>query len=157
MPESACRGKSESNGLRSDCLPFSEIPGQSKLFLDYLQDPVSLRNYYPSAVASHEDLVDRVPVVLAHYNTDRNVLCDILTDQNARYGAGGEVLENIARLRELDCVAVVTGQQAGLFTGPLYTVYKALTAVRSARSLREKGVKAVPVFWIATEDHDFDE
>jgi uncharacterized protein YllA (UPF0747 family) len=101
--------------------------------------------------------VDRVPEVLAHYNTDRNVLCDILTDQNARYDAGGEVLENIERLRELDCVAVVTGQQAGLFTGPLYTAYKALTAVRSARSLREKGVNAVPVFWIATEDHDFDE
>ena len=157
MPESACRGKSESNGLRSDRLPFSEIPGQSKLFLDFLNDPGSLRKYCPSAVAGHEDLVDRVPDVLANHTTDRDVLCDILSDQNAKYAAGEKVSENIARLRESDSVAIVTGQQAGLFTGPLYTIYKALSAIRSAECLREKGVNAVPAFWIATEDHDFEE
>jgi uncharacterized protein YllA (UPF0747 family) len=54
-------------------------------------------------------------------------------------------------------VAVVTGQQAGLFTGPLYTIYKALSAVKLTECLRGRGFKAVPVFWIATEDHDFEE
>src|SRR6185295_10732095 len=49
------------------------------------------------------------------------------------------------------------GQQAGLFTGPLYTVYKAISAVKLAGCLRQRNTKAVPVFWIAAEDHDFAE
>jgi bacillithiol biosynthesis cysteine-adding enzyme BshC len=52
---------------------------------------------------------------------------------------------------------VVSGQQAGLFAGPLYTIYKALSAVKLAECLTQRGVKAVPVFWVASEDHDFDE
>jgi bacillithiol biosynthesis cysteine-adding enzyme BshC len=52
---------------------------------------------------------------------------------------------------------VVTGQQVGLFSGPAYTIYKALTAVHMARQLTERGIPAVPVFWLATEDHDFEE
>jgi uncharacterized protein YllA (UPF0747 family) len=54
-------------------------------------------------------------------------------------------------------VAVVTGQQVGLFSGPAYTIYKALTAVKLARDLANSGITAVPVFWLATEDHDFEE
>jgi len=54
-------------------------------------------------------------------------------------------------------VAVVSGQQVGLFSGPAYTIYKALTAVRIAQRLRDYGIRAVPVFWLATEDHDFAE
>ena len=53
---------------------------------------------------------------------------------------------------------VVTGQQVGLFLGPLYTFYKAATAVAAARALeRESGVRCVPLFWLQTEDHDFEE
>src|SRR5687768_18488615 len=73
------------------------------------------------------------------------------------WGAGAETLANIALLREADCLAVVSGQQAGLLTGPLYTIYKALSAVKLAGCLRQRNTKAVPVFWIATEDHDFAE
>ncbi len=54
-------------------------------------------------------------------------------------------------------VAIVTGQQVGLFSGPAYTIYKAITAAQVARSLTERGIPAVPVFWLATEDHDFEE
>ena len=68
-----------------------------------------------------------------------------------------ETLKNIQLLRDDDCVAVVSGQQAGLFTGPLYTIYKALSAVKLAGCLRQRNTKAVPVFWIAAEDHDFAE
>ncbi|MBO0150375.1 bacillithiol biosynthesis BshC, partial [Vibrio sp. Vb2424] len=68
-----------------------------------------------------------------------------------------KTFENIDLLRQPDTIAIVTGQQAGLFTGPLYTIYKALSAVRMAECLRLSGVNAVPVFWVATEDHDFEE
>ena len=84
-------------------------------------------------------------------------LCDALRDMNAGWGAGAETLKNIELLRESDCLAVVSGQQAGLFSGPLYTIYKALSAVKLAGCLTQRNTKSVPVFWIATEDHDFPE
>jgi bacillithiol biosynthesis cysteine-adding enzyme BshC len=82
-------------------------------------------------------------------------LCDALREMNTAWGAGETTLTNIERLRQADCLAVVSGQQAGLFTGPLYTIYKALSAVKLAGCLTQRNTKAVPVFWIATEDHDF--
>jgi bacillithiol biosynthesis cysteine-adding enzyme BshC len=60
-------------------------------------------------------------------------------------------------LRQADSVVVITGQQAGLFTGPLYTIFKALSAIKLASELRDRGVNAIPMFWIAAEDHDFEE
>ncbi len=61
------------------------------------------------------------------------------------------------RLAQPGTVAVMTGQQVGLFSGPAYTIYKALHAIRLAEWLSENGTPAVPVFWLATEDHDFAE
>ncbi len=65
--------------------------------------------------------------------------------------------EALKTLAQPGTVAVVTGQQVGLFSGPAYTVFKALTAVRLARELSDRGTPAVPVFWLATEDHDLAE
>ena len=84
-------------------------------------------------------------------------MCDALESQNRKYGASGKTFDNISLLRKADTVAVLTGQQAGLFTGPLYTIYKALSAIKMAQCLQGRGINAVPVFWAATEDHDFDE
>jgi bacillithiol biosynthesis cysteine-adding enzyme BshC len=155
--ETACYSTPEEAGLRVETLAFERIPQQSRLFLDYLRDPVALRRFYPSAVRFHHELSERAPEVLAAHRTDRRELCDALEAMNRRWGATDETLSNIERLRETDCVAVVSGQQAGLFTGPLYTIYKALSAVKLAGCLSQRGTKAVPVFWIATEDHDFAE
>jgi bacillithiol biosynthesis cysteine-adding enzyme BshC len=155
--EAACYSTPEEAGLRVETLPFERIPNQSRLFLDYLRDPHSLRRFYPTAVRLHHELADRAGEVLAAYKTDRGQLCDALEAMNRSWGAGAETLANLARLRENDCVAVVSGQQAGLFTGPLYTIYKALSAVKLAGCLSQRGTPAVPVFWIATEDHDFAE
>jgi bacillithiol biosynthesis cysteine-adding enzyme BshC len=155
--EPACYSTPEESGLRVETLSFDRIPHQSRLFLEYLHDPVALREFYPSAVRFHHELATRAPEVLAAHQTDRGALCDALQDMNSGWGAGTETLKNIQLLREADCLAVVSGQQAGLFTGPLYTIYKALSAVKLAGCLTQRQTKAVPVFWIATEDHDFPE
>ena len=155
--ESACYSTPEESGLRVETLPFERIPHQTKLFLDYLRDPLQLRRFYPSAVRFHHELPQRAPEVLGAQEVDRAALCDALRETNVSWGAGSETLSNIDLLRDSDCLAVVSGQQAGLFTGPLYTIYKAISAVKLAGCLRQRNTKAVPVFWIATEDHDFQE
>ena len=153
--EAACYSTPEDSGLRVETLPFERIPHQSQLFLDYVKDPVALRKFYPSAIRFHHELPQRVPEVLAAHQVDRNKVADALAAMNQRWGAPQETIDNINLLREADTVAVVSGQQAGLFTGPLFTIYKALSAVKLAGCLRTRNTKAVPVFWIAAEDHDF--
>ena len=157
MQETGCLPATSVTKLRTESIGFSEIPGQSALFLQYQSDPLSLRKYYPTVVSSHDEIVDRVAEVLAGYKTDRVRLCEVLTAQNRRFRAGDATIENIERLKQSETVALVTGQQTGLFTGPLYTIYKALSAVRMSQELCARGVSAVPVFWAATEDHDFAE
>lgn len=151
--EAGCR----STSLHVTRLPFASIPHQSKLLLEYLCDPLALKEYYPNAVARPTDVGTFAPTVLADYFTDREALCDALNDINSSIGASAATMVNIELLRRPDTVAVLTGQQAGIFTGPLYTIYKALTAIKQAASLTASGVPAVSVFWAATEDHDFDE
>ena len=143
--------------MRVETVSFDQIPQQTRLFLDYLRDPPALRRFYPEAVRFHYDLSARAERVLGAYQTDRGALCDALEEMNRGWGAGETTLANIRELRAADCLAVVSGQQAGLFGGPLYTIYKALSAVKLAECMTQRGVKAVPVFWIATEDHDFAE
>ncbi len=155
--ETACHATPEQAGLRVEKISFDQIPQQSRLFLDYLRDPIALRRFYPEAVKHHFDLSERRERVLKNYTTNRDSLCDALARMNRGWGAGEKTLEHIQTLRESDCIAVVSGQQAGLFGGPLYTIYKALSAVKLADCLSQRGIKSVPVFWIATEDHDFAE
>ena len=155
--EIACPAVSGAVNVSIQSIPFSQIPGQSALFTTYNENPAKLTQFYPSILASHTQTADRVAEVLANHTANRNALCDALEEINRKFGATEKTLENIEILRQADAVAVVTGQQAGLFSGPLYTIYKALTAIKAAECLRGRGIKAVPVFWIATEDHDFDE
>jgi bacillithiol biosynthesis cysteine-adding enzyme BshC len=155
--ETACHATPEEAGLRVENIPFDQIPQQSKLFLDYLRDASALRRFYPEAVKHHYNLPERRDRVLENFQTDRAKLCGALERMNRNWGASAKAVGNIARLAESDCIAVVTGQQAGLFSGPLYTIYKALSAIKLAECLTQRGCKAVPIFWIASEDHDFEE
>ncbi len=155
--ETACHSTPQEAGLRVETLSFDQVPQQTRLFLDYLRDPSALRSFYPEAVRFHYDLPARAERVLGAHETDRQLLCDALERMNRSWDAGEATLANIRVLRAADCLAVVSGQQAGLFGGPLYTIYKALSAVKLAECMTQRGVKAVPVFWIATEDHDFAE
>lgn len=140
--------------FRQETLSFENIPHQSKLFLDFQSNSASVEKFYPEKQTALKNYAERV---LDNYKIDRDALCDVLVESNQFFGASEKTFENIQLLREKDCLAIVTGQQAGLFSGAIYTIYKAASAVKLAAGLRKQNIKAVPVFWIAEEDHDFDE
>ena len=139
-----------------DCraLAFRQLPHQPKLFLEYLDHFEKVKSFYfhPPAMPA----VTRSARKLGYPGERRAEVTSILRRQNIDLGAGAETLSNLDRLEE-SAVAVVSGQQVGLFSGPAYSVYKALTAVQIAEELTRGGIPAVPVFWMATEDHDLDE
>jgi bacillithiol synthase len=88
----------------------------------------------------------------------RKDLAAVLTEQNGSYGCGPETLREIEKIVRDEACAVVTGQQVGLFSGPLYTIYKALTAIKLSDALNRRGLGSfVPVFWLASDDHDLAE
>lgn len=89
---------------------------------------------------------------------DRETLSEILYEMNKQWGAPASSLHNIDRLKDNDSVVVIGGQQAGLLTGPLYSINKLISIVQVAKE-QEKTLKrtVLPVFWIAGEDHDLDE
>lgn len=151
VSETACFSKSD---CRIEKISFADIPHQSKLFTDFLYQPEKVAAFYPS---NQKNYRERVGEVLQNYQTDRAQLCDALERINKNFYCSAATLENIALLRDKSCVAIVTGQQAGLFSGSLYTIYKALSTIKVAEQLRAEGIKVVPVFWIAGEDHDFAE
>lgn len=141
--------------MDSECLPMRDVPGTSRLFLDFLGHSPQIHAFYPTSTLSLDEL--SVTARQAEIPADRRQrVTDLLARQNRRWNAGPETLSNIARLRN-GARAVVTGQQLGLFLGPAYTIYKAVTVIRLARELTSRGVESVPVFWLASEDHDFAE
>lgn len=92
------------------------------------------------------------------FSRQRDTVASVLSAQQQRRNAPSEAIAASGRLRDPRAVAVVTGQQAGLFGGPLFTLLKALTAIRLAeRVAAEHRVPVVPIFWIDSEDHDWDE
>src|ERR1700738_4514169 len=135
-------------------IPFRRLPHQPKLFVRLIDDYSSVKEFY-----AHPPNMDAVKEVAARpdYPAERRrEVARILREQNAAWGASAATASNLEKL-ERGAVAVVSGQQVGLFGGPAYAVYKALTAIRLAEELSEAGIPAVPIFWMATEDHDLDE
>ncbi|MEO5924017.1 MAG: bacillithiol biosynthesis cysteine-adding enzyme BshC [Bryobacteraceae bacterium] len=133
----------------SDCIPHTELPGTSKLFADLLYNYARVAKFYghdPSQPSSFDAAAKQI-----QYPAERRAaMVKALAGQNAPS-------ELLTRFAQPGTVAVVTGQQVGLFGGPAYTIYKALTAAKLAKNLTERGISAVPIFWMATEDHDFAE
>lgn len=141
--------------MDSECLPFSEVPGTSRLFLDFLSLAPQTRAFYPTTSFSLDELARRAASIDLPGDR-RERVASVLARQNQAWKAAPETLRNIEKLRQ-GAGAVVSGQQVGLFLGPAYTIYKAITAIRLARELNARGVEAVPVFWLASEDHDLAE
>lgn len=130
--------------MHTECYPISTLPKLSRLFVDYAASREPLAPFYAASPYG------RVPVK-AEKRPEYAAIADLLEVQNRGFGAGEVSLDNISKLRA-GSAAFITGQQVTLFGGPLYTLLKAAAAVR-----RAKDAGAVPVFWMATEDHDLAE
>src|SRR5215475_5580393 len=126
-------------------IPFGSLPSMSALFLDYVTDWSRVQKFYPqpfSVEAIAAFARQRKPLDRVH----RERLCAGLTGNS-------KSIEKLAA----GAVAVITGQQTQLFAGPNYTILKILTVIKLAKALESAGVPTVPVFWMAAEDHDYQE
>ncbi len=131
----------------------SELPGTSPLFRDLLCDFAAVSGFFahPPSVAAACEAASEVRLA----SRRRRRLVDELSRQNE--SGDHATRASLDRLADPSTVVVATGQQVGLLGGPAFTLYKALTAVRCAEDLTRRGYPAVPVFWLATEDHDLAE
>jgi bacillithiol biosynthesis cysteine-adding enzyme BshC len=140
--------------MECHCIPTADVPHLTRLYSTYIQDFPSLSRFY-----AHAPTVEEVRRRAAEASIDpslRNAVTDVLRAQNREFGADSSVESSLDRLAA-GSAAIVTGQQVGLFSGPSYTIYKALTALRLANDLTAAGTPAVAIFWLASEDHDLAE
>jgi bacillithiol synthase len=141
--------------VKAHCLPFAQIPHTTRLFTDFLAYPPQVHPFYPHSPYFSEWLKEEASAI--RYDASRRErVSGILDRQNRSWDASPQTLANLTRLRA-GAAAVVTGQQVGLFGGPMFAMYKALTAIKLAEEATKAGVDTVPVFWLATSDHDLAE
>jgi bacillithiol biosynthesis cysteine-adding enzyme BshC len=142
-------------------IDYRELPpsgGFSQLFFDYLFEYDEVKDFFPSHFRDPEACT-RIIDSITQRGPDRERLVRILSRQNTQFGMGSATVANIRLLEKPTGFAVVTGQQVGLFGGPMYTIYKTVTALKLTKTLKERHPKYdfVPVFWLEGEDHDFEE
>jgi bacillithiol synthase len=143
-----------------ECFPITILPHMSQIYRDYLAmadsgDDAPVRQWYGAEPFAGAWM--RSKSKGATGSADKDTLADLLERQAVEFGASEAAKANIAKLRA-GARAIVTGQQVVLFGGPLLTILKAATAVARAREATvATGVDHVPIFWMATEDHDLEE
>jgi bacillithiol biosynthesis cysteine-adding enzyme BshC len=145
--------------MSTECYPIATLPHTTRLFRDFLAmgesataEPV--RAWYGAEPLGSAWMVSPRPPAAS---THAAALADALERQSRAFGAGPATLANIAKLRA-GARAVVTGQQVVLLGGPLLTLLKAATAIaRAKQATAATGIEHVPIFWLATEDHDLEE
>lgn len=140
--------------MECHCIRAVEVPHTTRLYSSYLQDFPSVASFYghPPSLGS----IQRVAAGIRPDPATRLLIAETLRAQNRAFGGDASVEAALDRFAS-GAVAIVTGQQVGLFSGPSFTIYKALTALRVAEELERSGTPAVAIFWLATEDHDIAE
>ncbi len=136
---------------------LQEVPFFSSTFHAYLQEDPALRSFYnrhPSVEAAREQIKEK-----SFSAEKRQVLTDVLSEQYEGLSISPAVEKNISLLRQDNCYTVVTGHQLNLFTGPLYVIIKMITTINACEELKKAYPENefVPVYWMASEDHDFEE
>ncbi len=141
----------------SIAVDIRRFPGVKRLAAEYTTDFALLKSFFAGDPADETAWRDAIATRERPPGTTTALTTLLQVQQRAR-GAPATAIAAAGRLDDPRSVAVVTGQQAGLFGGPLYTLLKAISAIRLARRVEQThGVPAVAVFWVDAEDHDLDE
>jgi len=142
-----------------DCISYRDTNFFSTLILDYLDEKETLKPFYqhfPKIENFEEQLHEKKQ---SFQSSHRNILGDALTHQYEDFKLSEETMANIVLLRKENTFTITTGHQLNLFTGPLYFLYKIISTINLTEQLAEKYPEHhfVPVYWMASEDHDFEE
>ncbi len=138
---------------------FSDIPGHQNLFLDYLYEFENVADFYTNDFRNRENYLKIFKNIVENR---RNLSVDIgaiISNQYSNLSPCSLTQQNIKKLSDKKTLAIVTGQQLGILGGPLYTFYKIITAIKLSGFLSERydDYNFVPVFWLESDDHDFNE
>ena len=143
--------------MRKHCVELQQTGQFSQFFLDYLGERKELRSFY-----AHSPKLESFKDAIAQRNfpeANRKSLVEVLNKQYSGLETSDSVSHNIDKLGSAETFTVTTGHQLNLFTGPLYFIYKIVSTINLAKKLKEAypDYHFVPIYWMATEDHDFDE
>ena len=145
--------------MPTDCIPFKDTGYFSTLITDYLSEKEELKPFY-NRFPNLKNFKFQIEEKKASFPLEnRKVLAEKLIDQYQSFDASLQTLNNIEALRKDNTFTVTTGHQLNLFTGPLYFLYKIISTINLTKNLKATYPKYnfVPVYWMATEDHDFEE
>ncbi len=140
-------------------LNFSDIPGNQNLFLDYIHEFDNVQKFFKRNFRAQESYEEFFKILTQKEKTHRSELSEIIKNQYTNNKISKRTYANIELLQSNKTIAVITGQQLGIFGGPLYTFYKTITAIKLCNFLKEKydGYQFVPIFWLEGDDHDYEE
>lgn len=136
------------------------IPAKQSIYSSYIHNDPNLADFYHFYPHQPNSIHERLRWLddTEQHRANRTQLSEVLRQYNTSIGAGPKAIEHIRSLADPQTVCIIGGQQAGLLTGPMYTIYKAISIIQKAKEQEHKlSRKVVPVFWIAGEDHDWDE
>ena len=142
-----------------DCLNYEQTQRFSNLILDYINQKSSLSSFYHRFPDS-QNFKSQILEKQAQYNNEhRAVLVDVLNRQYQGFKVSDSTQNHIDALHQENTFTITTGHQLNLFTGPLYTFYKIITVLKTCEQMKSRypQYNFVPIFWLASEDHDFEE
>jgi bacillithiol biosynthesis cysteine-adding enzyme BshC len=145
--------------MKHSHISFEQSHAFNQFFLDYINGKDSLKPFY-SAIPKLENFKQQIEEKGKSFSKEsRNKLTDVLTQQYQGLTISESVKNNLAALRDTKTFTVITGHQLNIFTGPLYFIYKIATVVNACKKLKAiyPDYNFVPVYWMASEDHDFEE
>ncbi len=133
------------------------LNSNNKFLQDYKKQSDELMKYFDYLPYDKDVYTQRVQD-LKERTFDRDGLANVLKTLNKRWNGSNATFQNIEMLKNEESVVVIGGQQAGLLSGPLYTIHKIISIIQFAKEQEQKlNIPVIPVFWIAGEDHDYDE